>query len=246
MKHCPQCEFTFDDQEQVCDFDGSELLPVTEIPPAFKKVSFATESSLSLSFARGLITSRAGVAILAVVGVMLSALLIGYFDSTNQSNADKSTSQTRNESSSIVPAQVDTVGQARPKAISTQRKLGADELPPSMVKRLLKGTSSQSAKPRDPSATKMAATKRRSSNSKVAVSRRKPENTTRQSQARNQSKSVSRERPRQQHTVATVTHRPARWAANESSHHRKDSKVVAILKKTGSIFKKPFDLIFDR
>jgi len=241
MKHCPQCEFTFDDQEQVCDFDGSELLPVTEIPPAFKKVSFATESSLSLSFARGLITSRAGVAILAVVGVMLSALLIGYFDSTN-----KSTSQTRNESSSIVPAQVDTVGQARPKAISTQRKLGADELPPSMVKRLLKGTSSQSAKPRDPSATTMAATKRRSSNTKVAVSRRKPENTTRQSQARNQSKSVSRERPRQQHTVATVTHRPARWAANESSHHRKDSKVVAILKKTGSIFKKPFDLIFDR
>lgn len=244
MKHCPQCEFTFDDREQVCDFDGSELLPVTEIPPAFKKVSFATESSLS--FARDLITSRAGVAILALVGVMLSALLIGYFDSTNQSNADKSKSETRNESSSVVPTQVETVAQARPKAISTQRKLGADELPPSMVKRLLKGTSSQSAKPRDSSATKMAATKRRSTNSKVAVSRRKPENTTRHAQARNQSRSVSRERPRQQHTVARVTHRPARWATKESSHHRKDSKVVAILKKTGSIFKKPFDLILDR
>src|SRR5688500_10101978 len=113
MKHCPQCEFTFDDQEQVCDFDGSELLPVTEIPPAFKKVSFATESSLSLSFARGLITSRAGVAILAVVGVMLSALLIGYFDSTNKLNTDKSTYQTRNERSSIEPAQGDTIGQPR-------------------------------------------------------------------------------------------------------------------------------------
>lgn len=246
MKHCPQCEFTFDDQEQVCDFDGSELLPVTEIPPAFKKVSFADESSLSLSFARGLIRSRAGVAILAVVGVMFSALLIGYFDSTIKSNADKSTSQTRDESSIVVPTPVDTVAQSRPKAISTQRKLGADELPPSMVKRLLKGTSSQSAKPSDSAATKVAATKRRSTNSKVAVSRRKPANTTRQAQARNQSKSVSRERPRQQHTVARVTHRPARLPANESSHHRKDSKVVAILKKTGSIFKKPFDLLLDR
>lgn len=251
MKHCPQCAFTFDDQAQVCDFDGTELSPVPEIPPSFKKVSFATESSGS--FARRLVTSRAGLAVLALGGVMLSALLIGYFDSLNQSNVDKSTSHTRDDRSSIVSStQVDTTGQAevqtdRPRIVSTQRQIGADELPPSMVKRLLQGTRSQSAKPRrDRPATKLLATKRRSSSSRLVATRRKPQNTTRQSQARNQSRSGSRERGRQQHSVAGSASRPHGWRVDESSHHRKDSKVVAILKKTGSIFKKPFELIVSR
>lgn len=266
MKHCPQCEFTFDDQEQVCDFDGTDLIPVPETPPSFKSISFASPSSRS--FICRLVTSRAGLIVLAPVAVLLSSLLIGYIDSANQSKVEKSTSQTRDSASMVPSTSVDAIGQAqvqtdvqpnRPTTISTQRKIGPDELPPSMVKRLQAGTRSQSARtPRNSRDTKLVATKRRSSNSRLVASRRKPANATRQSQARNQARPGSRERARQQHTVASGAYRRQQpseasgeyrrpgWSTNESAHHRKDLKVVAILKKTGSILKKPFDFIVDR
>jgi DNA gyrase/topoisomerase IV subunit B len=251
MKHCPQCEFTFDDQEQDCDFDGTKLRPVPELLPSFKKVSFAPASTWSSI--RHHITSSAGQATLALAGLLLSALLAGYYDSVNQSNVNKSTSQAQDDRATMVPStQVDTVAQAkvqaeRPRIISTQRKIGADELPSSLVKRLLEGTRAQSAKSRrNPSDTKLVVTKRGPSNSRLVATRRKPRNATRQSQATNPARPGSRDRGRQQHSIASVTyHQPGR-SANESAHHRKDSKVVAILKKTGSILKKPFDLIVDR
>ena len=214
MKHCPQCEFTFDDQEQVCDFDGTELSPVPERPPSFKKVSFAPASSGS--FVRRLVTPRSGLAVLALGGLLLSALLIGYFDSVNQSNVDKSTSQTRDDRASMVPSTpIDTMGQAEVQAdrraiISTQRTIGADELPSSMVKRLQEGTRSRSAKsPGDPPATKLVATKRERgpSNSRLVATRRNPKKATRQSQASNQARPASRERARQQSSVASGTYR---------------------------------------
>lgn len=292
MKHCSQCGFTFDDRQPICDFDGTELSIVPEMPPSFKTVSFAPAGSPS--FVRRLVNSRAGVPALALAGVMLSALLIGYYDSVTQANIDTSVSQTRNDTASTFkPTQVDTAGQVekqadRPRIISTQRRIGADELPSSMVKRLLEGTRSRSNKSRrGPSTKKLVASKRGPSSSKLAVSKRKAENANRQSQARNQSRAGSRDRvrrqhtarvaggqpgwrgagstksnrqsqarnqarpdsrtrSRQQHSVARVANVQPRLGANESAHHRKDSKVIAILKKTGSILKRPFEMIGDR
>ena len=323
MKHCPQCEFTFDDRQELCDFDGSELRVVPEKPPSFKSALLAPAAS-GLSVRR-LVRSRAGLAVLAVAGVALSALLIGYYDAANQPNVNMSASQTRNDKANTAPStQVDPVGQVarqtdRPKAISTQRKIGADELTSSMVKRLLEGSSSRSIKSRRGTSTsKLVATKRGPSSSKLIVAKRKPGKVNRNSQARNQARPSSRERGRQQHSAARVANQGAGWGAGsrergrqqysaarvanqgagwgagsrergrqqysaarvanqgagwdagsrergrqqysaarvanqgagwdaiESTHHRKGSKVVSILKKTGSILKKPFELIVDR
>jgi hypothetical protein len=251
MKHCPQCEFTFDDQVQFCDFDGTELNVVPELPPSLKSVPFAPASSGSS--VRRLITSPAGLAALAFAGVALSALLIGYYDSESQPKTNMSVPQTRSDTASTVPStQVDTVGQVetqanRPRIISTQRRIGVDELPSSMVKRLLEGSSSRSAKSRrGPSTTKLVATTRGPSSPKLLATTRKAANTTRQSQGRNQARPGPRDRGRQQHSVARVAKGRQGGGANESAHHRKDSKVITILKKTGSILKRPFELIADR
>jgi hypothetical protein len=236
MKHCPQCEFTFDDREQLCDFDGTELTVVPEMLPSFKSVSFAPAASGS--FVRRLVKSRAGLPALALAGVVLSALLVGYYDSVSQGNIDMSQSQTRNNTASTFKStQVDAVGQVetkadRPRIISTQRRIGADELPSSMVKRLLDGSRSRSFRSRrSPSSSKLVATKR------------KAKNANRPSQARNQARPDSRERVRQQHSTARMANRRLGGGTNESAHHRKDSKVIAILKKTGNILKRPFELI---
>jgi hypothetical protein len=240
MKHCPECEFTFDDQQEVCDFDGTKLLIVPERPPAFKSVSFAPPP-----FVRRLVASRGGLATLALVGVALSALLIGYYDSVSQPEITMPPSQTHNAAASTAE-QVETQAD-RPRSISTQRRIGADELPSSMVERLTDGSRSRSNKSqRGPSTPKLAVNQRKSANSsvKLAASRRKSANPNRQSQARNQTRPGSRERVRQQHSTVNITSRRTGWRASESAHHRKDPKVISILKKTGSVLKKPFELIF--
>ncbi|MCM3902960.1 MAG: hypothetical protein ND866_14735 [Pyrinomonadaceae bacterium] len=251
MKHCPQCEFTFDDRQELCDFDGSELRVVPEKPPSFKSVSLAPAAS-GLSVRR-LVRSPAGLAVLAVTGVALSALLIGYYDAANQPNVKMSASQTGADKANSAPStQVDPLGQVasqtdRPKAISTQRRIGADELTSSMVKRLLEGSGSRSIKlRRGPSTSKQVATKRGPSSSKRMVAKRKTEKVNRNSQARNQARPRSRERGRQQHSTARVANQRAGWVTNESAHHSKGSKVVGFFKKTGSILKKPFELIVNR
>lgn len=236
MKYCPQCEFTFDDQEQVCDFDGTELSVIPELPPSFKTVSFVPAASGSS--VRRLLTSRACLAALAMASVMVSALLVGYYDFVNQRDVDVSKSQTGKDTASIAPStQVDAVGQVetqanRPRIISTQRKIGADELPPTMAKRLLEGSRSRTSRSRrDPSSAKLVATKR------------KPEKANRPSQARNQARPDSRDRVRQQHSATWVSNRRPVGSDNEFTHHRKNSRVVAFLKKTGRILKRPFELI---
>ena len=239
MKHCPQCEFTFDDQQQLCDFDGTELSVVPEKLPSFKTVSLVPPASAS--FLGRLVKSRAALAVLALVGVALSALLIGHYDSVNQGEIDISKSQIRSDTPAIVMAtQVDTVPQTetpadRPRVISTQRRIGTDELPSAMVKRLRGGSHARSVRSR-----------RGPSRSNLLASKRKAEHANRQSRAGNQTRPDSRERVRQQHSAGWVANRRAVVRDNESTHHRKDSKVVAILKKTGKILKRPFEFIAGR
>jgi hypothetical protein len=249
MKHCPQCEFTFDDQQESCDFDGSELKAIPEKPPFFKSDLLAPAASGS--FARRLVRSRTGLAILVATGMAASALMIGYYDAANQ--PDQASSQTQSETATIASStQTETAAQVasqadRPRPISTQRKIGADQLTSSMAKRLLEGTRSRSIKTsRSPSTSKQVATKRGPSRSKFISAKRKPEKMNRNSQARNQARSVTKERTRQQHSTAIVANLRPRPSAVEYTHHRKGSKVGAILKKTGSILKWPFARIVDR
>jgi hypothetical protein len=74
MKHCPACNFTFPDFHRVCDFDGTELVQDPErqalmrVPKRFPHPRRSLKKPM-------LLTS------LAVLGLFLSAVFIGYLES---------------------------------------------------------------------------------------------------------------------------------------------------------------------
>ena len=74
MKHCPACNFSFPDSQGVCDFDGTELVldPEQQSLMKVKQPSAFPQPSLKKPM---LLTS------LAVLGVFLSAVFIGYLES---------------------------------------------------------------------------------------------------------------------------------------------------------------------
>jgi hypothetical protein len=226
MKRCSECEFTFEDHQQFCDFDGTELTVVPEPFPSFKKVPVPVSvvPSIFLRVAR----SRVSVAVLALGGVMLSAVLIGYFESGSQPNIDiAATSESRNEVIPVPQDPSESLRKEQPEEvasrfISTQRTINADE------------NSVASSKKKSPSTSKSERTKRRF------------EKTNRELLTRNQ-KSGSRKANQKigtqtdnSESVARNQKRPD-GSKSESSHQRGDSKFVAILKKTGRILKRPFE-----
>lgn len=153
MKRCSQCEFTFEDHQQLCDLDGTELTVVPEPFPSFKKVSVPTTvfASLFLRVAR----SRVTLAVLTLAGVMLSALLIGYIEAGSQPNiVIASNAESRHEVISVPQGPSASSGQApeevaKSRFISTQRTINVDE------------KSVASSKKKSPSTSKPEGNKRR-------------------------------------------------------------------------------------
>jgi len=85
MKRCPKCDFSFASFHHVCDFDGTDLVddPATlPVSPGVAALVAATQSP----FLR-LIKSPVFLAVLALAGLVSSALLIGYFDAASQPNS---------------------------------------------------------------------------------------------------------------------------------------------------------------
>src|ERR1700730_1339736 len=218
MKRCSQCEFTFEDNQQFCDFDRTELTVVPEPFPSFKKVS--VPATVFPSFFLRVARSRVSLAVLAFAGVMLSALLIGYNDSGNQPKLDiASTAEIRNDmvnpvpqAPSELPAQTQPEQVAKSRFISTQRTIRADE------------KSVASSKKERPSTSKPEEHKRRFEKDRELLSRNQKigsQKANGESLARNQKRPDGNK--------------------SENSHQRGDSKVVAILKKTGRILKRAFE-----
>ena len=180
MKHCPACNFSFPDFHRVCDFDGTELITDPErqslmkVPKSFP----APRRSLKTPM---LLTS------LAVLGVFLSAVLIGYLESPGPSiPAIVKEEETQNSRPSLTPV-ANTTGQF------------ADM------------TTTEPARPA------------------VVGSRNK----SRFSTARLRQKDVADRRSRSE--VIARTQDPKR-TSNEKS-----PKIVAVLKTTWRVLKKPFD-----
>ena len=74
MKHCPECNFSFPDFHRVCDFDGTELVQSPERQSLMTVPKHVPHPRLGLKKPM-LLTS------LAVLGVFLSAVFIGYLES---------------------------------------------------------------------------------------------------------------------------------------------------------------------
>ena len=228
MKRCSECEFTFEDHQQFCDFDGTELTFVPEPFPSFKKASVPVSvfPSLFLRVAR----SRVSLAVVAFSGVMLSALLIGYNDSRSQpDNHVASNAESRNDTvnptrqgPSESPDQAKPEEVAKSRFISTQRMINADE------------KSVASSKKKSPSTSKPEGNKRRF------------EKANRELLTRNQkigSQKTNQKIGSQKANSESVARNQKRLDGSkaQSSRQRGDSKVVAILKKTGRILKRPFE-----
>lgn len=215
MKRCSQCDFTFEDDQQFCDFDGTELSVVPEPVPSFKKFSMPPGVSAPL-FLR-VVRSRVSLAVMALAGVMLSALVIGYYDSGAQSNIEPDIDLASNDMVNLVPKGAsETLDQAEPEQvkptfISTERRINAEEKTRTRAHVF-------------------------SSNSKPERNKRGFEKANKDLLARKQktgSETANEE------SLARNSKRPADRESNGSRQH-KDSKVVAILKKTGNILTKPF------
>ncbi len=216
MKRCPQCHFTFSDDQQFCDFDHTEL---TFIPPPSKEISAVPPGRL-----RRAARSPIGLAILAV-GVGASAVLVGYLDTANDRGLVTSNSEVQPASSPLLHAPLEKSHQAlieplrKPRSISTQRQLGKEDssaMPSSILKWEPHGSvaSSTSVPHRQSTSKRAAANVVR--NRRATVTSNKAGRSNKAMYARN--------------------HKAIRTRTAE----RKESKVVAILKKTGSILTKPF------
>jgi len=217
MKRCSQCEFTFEDHLQFCDFDGTKLSVVPEPVPSFKKLSIPP--GVSASFVLRVVRSHVSLAVMALAGVMLSALVIGYYDSGAQSNIEPdidlaSNAESRNDMVNLVPQGAsETLDQepeevGKPTFISTERRIRAEEKTSSMPAFTISRLSVASR------------TRVFSTTSKPEGNNRRFEKANRESLARNSKRPDGR--------------------VSDGSRQHKDSKVVAILKKTGNILTKPF------
>src|SRR5687768_14757507 len=139
MKRCSQCHFTFSDDEQFCDFDHTELTALLEKPPALPKLPKSFHGRVG-RFVR----SHIGLSLLVLSAIAISAFLGGHFDyirpledvALNSASEDSSrhlgpTPQKKHKQALIEPV-------AKPRKISTQRKLVASARGSSMPASILK------------------------------------------------------------------------------------------------------------
>jgi hypothetical protein len=103
MKQCSQCHFTFDDYVEFCDFDSTELTAYSEPVHSPKNASLLLEGSFFIR----LFTSRVFVSVLAMAGVISSALLIGYYDAVSESHIETVENSERREAEVSHTPQVD-------------------------------------------------------------------------------------------------------------------------------------------
>lgn len=181
MKHCPMCNFTFPDFHRVCDFDGTELV----LDP--KRQSLMKVDSRH-SYPRHGLKKPMLLTSLAVLGLFMSAVFVGYLESPAPSiPAIVKTQEVQNFPRNLTP----TARASRQVAVG---KLTAA-----------------------PSRT-VSRSRNRSVVSSTARLRRKPA-------------ADSRSR----------TEVIARTKDSKRTSNEKSPKIVAVLKTTWKILKKPFD-----
>ena len=212
MKRCPKCEFTFDDHQEFCDFDNADL---SDVPELIRALPGTASPSRFLRVSR----SPAALAGLLLVGVTLSALMIGYYDAANSTDSNLNLEyggQVEVNTPSLVPAYV-----SMERRVASSKE--ASSMPSSEIKWLAEDPEPEVSEARSTTPTpKTPATLR--------ANTRRTARANRQLLANNQM-NVSNQ---------VADRGPNRASANR--RRQKDSRVVAILKKTGSILTWPFKL----
>ena len=100
MKRCPQCHFTFEDRDQVCDFDGSELAAFDDPAPLSDRIEPPSKKSKLIRFTKSR-SALAGLAGLLLVSGMF--LIIRYKSSSPPKLDEKALTTERQVSVSVAP-----------------------------------------------------------------------------------------------------------------------------------------------
>jgi hypothetical protein len=226
MKRCPKCNFSFVNFHHVCDFDGTDLVDDPETLPVSPGVSALVAATQS-PFLR-LVKSPVFLIVLALAGLVSSALLIGYYDTASQPNSITESPAARDSSpdsmaSLAPPAQ----SPARPPTPITTR---APFTSPNEV-------STASGSDRVTSRSEISKLKP----AKDLSSKRERSVTTSRSRARlHPSPSIRNQQSKPE--IALQKHPKDKALQKDAKENatRKESKLTAALKTTWSILKKPF------
>jgi hypothetical protein len=216
MKRCPKCDFSFASFHHVCDFDGTDLVDDPSTLPVSPGVSALVAATQS-PFLR-LVKSPAVLAVLALAGLVSSALLIGYFDAASHPNSIAESQASRDSVASLVPP-VQTPAQP-PDRVGTQApSTSRSEISEPKAAKDLSSTREQSA-----TASRTRAPLRSSPSIRNQQSR--PEIAL---QGQPKDKALQKE-----------SRESALQGDSKRNANRKESKLTAKLKTTWNILKKPF------
>lgn len=220
MKRCPKCDFSFASFHHVCDFDGTDLVDDPSTLPVSPGVSALVAATQS-PFLR-LIKSPVFLAVLALAGLLSSALLIGYFDAASQPNTIAESQARRDSPSNSIASLVPPVQTPA----QTQARVGT---------RAPSTTGSEISKPK--AAKDLSSTRERSvtaSRSRARL-RSSPSRRNQQSRPEIALQGQAKDKALQKESKESALQRDSKGNAN-----RKESKLTAKLKTTWNILKKPF------
>lgn len=245
MKRCPQCEFVYEDDQSLCDMDGSELLHDSRsLPlPAVAEITGEPESPKAKRQWRGFVVP-------ALVGIVLAALVFAvYYAATHRG-------RWRDPNSSIVTSAA--AQQPLPQSNSEASPEVAEEAPATDESAIDSDASepqSNSALAARLSPGPVSAAGSPARNRGPVTIRLKNGATIKADEAwekregiwyrqagvvtfvkRDRARAIERSAP-----PRPVTPAPAEKKADpKPAEPRKESKVTSILKKTGRILKRPF------
>jgi hypothetical protein len=235
MKHCPQCEFIYEDDQSLCDMDGNILV----YDP--KQTILPQSTPVQVNDARKRSPLKA-IAVPAVAGLILAALLcLAYASpsllnskSDSQDSKPGSLKQTEPETNPSPATKSSTMKSSD--ASSSLNETANEVVPEAMAPPADAGSAVKNTNP--------AAT-----DSRLTISRRLPPLPRLQPLQRlpaakveaEKSTTKSRKAGKVNQNLIDETH----WTSNQkplASEQKKGSRVGSFLKKTGRFLKRPFKL----
>jgi len=224
MKRCPKCDFSFANFHHVCDFDGTDLVDDPETLPVSPGVSALVAATQS-PFLR-LVKSPVFLIVLALAGLVSSALLIGYYDASSQPNSIAESPAARDS-----PDSPDSIASLVPPAQPPAR-------PSARIATRAPSTRSELGKP----AKDLSSTRERSVKASCSRARLRSSPSIRNQQSRPET--ALQRQPLQRQPRAKALQKESKDIAlqrdSKENANRKESKLAAALKTTWNILKKPF------
>jgi len=235
MKRCPKCDFSFVNFHHVCDFDGTDLVDDPETLPVSPAVSALVAVTRS-PFLR-LVKSPVLLIVLALAGLLSSALLIGYYDAASQPNSIAA-SQAPQDAQDSHASIASLVPPAQPAALRPTRI--KTRVPSTSPNEVSTGSGSDRVTSRSEiskPAKYLSSTRERSAAASRSRARLHPSPSIRNQQIKPETalQKQPKDRALQKEPKESALQRDSKLNAN-----RKESKLTATLKATWNILKKPF------